>query len=101
MKERKERDKHRYGGTHYLPPRAGKKKPGPQKGVTYDRTVYSGALTKIDAARLAMERDHLKKLARAHCNKQYAKENPALVRMVATLNDDMRAKLKRLYASQN
>lgn len=99
MTKPKDTERHRYGGTHYLPPRAGKR--GPKKGVTYDRAASFGNPTKIDAARMEMERDHLKKLARAHCDKKYAKANPTLVRMIASLNDDMRAKLKRLYAAQN
>ena len=99
MTKPKDTQRHRYGGTHYLPPQS-KAKRGPQKGVTYARASCSD-LTKIDAARLEMEREHLRLLARAYCDRRFADANPGLVAMIETLNDDMRAKLKRLYAAQN
>lgn len=87
---KKNHSSHRFKGTHYIPPPS--KKRGPSKGA-----VYRDTLAKIDAARLAMEREHMKALARAHCDQAFAREHPELVAMIATLNADMHAKLKRLY----
>ncbi len=53
--------------------------------------------TKIDAAREAMEREHIKKLALVLCDRKFAKANPALYAMTQTLNDDMREMLRKKF----
>lgn len=91
MKRTLNRDNHRYQGTHYLP-----KKSGPEKGASYRTSV-----PKVEERRLKMEADHLKRLARAYCDENFARDNPILVKMVATLGEDMLAKLKRIYGAKN
>lgn len=84
-------ERNKYKGTHYLPPRSGKR--GPPKGVTYERAERS----KIDVARVNMERNQMRLLERAYCDPLFARDNPGLVEIIGGLNQTMRDALARRY----
>jgi len=54
-------------------------------------------VSKIDAARRLIDENQMNLLARALCDKSFAKHNPALAATLKNFNDDMLKALRRRH----